>query len=535
MFAGTAARLGWACVAAFVFLVPPAAAADGGLRPPPIPHGRELAALVSEPYVLLALRPGLAAERIVAGQGGALVSGRLDIWRVGGPASARLIPELGRLGLLRYAEPNRIRSLAGYADLGDPLVGRAWHLDRIGAATVEPPAAGIVPITIVDTGLDVAHPDFAGRPGVTLLNAQAPSTFGRPTYHGTMVASTAGAAANGVGTVGVYPTSTLRIYDLPGLDDATIIAALDRVASGGVVNLSLGGPGFSRALYEAVMRAVDHGALVVAAAGNSFHLGNPDIYPADYPHVLTVAATDQADMPAFFSSGSEAIDVAAPGTDIPVQDPGDPESFDLVAGTSFSAPIVSAVAAWVWSARPDLEAAQVSHLLRRTARDAGSHGFDERTGFGVVSLHEALAAPASAPDPAEPNDDVDLVANGRVLGRVDPPLTGPGRTTATLVARLDAVEDPHDVYRVFVPAGRTAEIMVAPDGPVDAALWSQRTRTIAGSSKNRLALGTRPRAQVESLRWQNTSSRGVTVFVDLWIPRGRGGDSADYTLRVRTR
>ncbi len=85
------------------------------------------------------------------------------------PASARLIPELGRLGLLRYAEPNRIRSLAGYADLGDPLVDRAWHLDRIGAETVEPPAAGVVPITIVDTGLDVAHPDFAERPGVTLL------------------------------------------------------------------------------------------------------------------------------------------------------------------------------------------------------------------------------------------------------------------------------------------------------------------------------------------------------------------------------
>ena len=48
MFAGTAARLAWACVAAFVFLVPPAAAADGGFRPPSIPHGRELEALASE-------------------------------------------------------------------------------------------------------------------------------------------------------------------------------------------------------------------------------------------------------------------------------------------------------------------------------------------------------------------------------------------------------------------------------------------------------------------------------------------------------
>jgi hypothetical protein len=534
MFAGTAARLGWACVAAFVFLVPPAAAADGGFRPPAIPHGRALAALASEPSVLLAVRPGLAAERIVAGQGGALVSSRLGIWRVGGPASVRLVPQLGRTGLLRYAEPNRVRSLAAYSDLGDPLIDKAWHISRVGADAAEPPPPG-VPITIVDTGLDTSHPDFAGRPDVTLLNPQDPSAFGRPTYHGTVVASTAGAAANGVGTVGVYPTSSLRVYDLPGLDDATIIAALDRVASGGVVNLSLGGPGFSRALYEAVMRAVDRGALVVAAAGNSFHLDNPDIYPADYPHVLTVAATDQADEPAFFSSGSEAVDLAAPGTDIPVQDPGDLESYDLVAGTSFSAPIVSAVAAWVWSARPELESAQVFDLLRRTAHDAGGHGFDERTGFGVVSLHEALVAPPPEADPAEPNDDVDLVASGRVLGKADPPLTAPGRTAATLVARLDAVEDPHDVYRVFVPAGSTAEILVAPKGRVDAALWSQRTRTIAGTPKHRLALGNRPGGQTETIRWRNASTRGVTVYVDLWIPGGRGGDTAGYTLRVRTR
>jgi hypothetical protein len=533
-FAGTTARLCWAGVAALVLLAPPSAAAESSFATPPVPRGRALEELAAHPSVLLAVRPGLKAERLVAGQGGILVSSRLGVWRVGGPASGRLVPELARRGLLRYAEPNYVRSLTSAVDPGDPLADMAWHLNRVGADATEPPPAG-TPITILDTGLDVSHPDFAGRPDVTLLNAQDPGVFGRPMYHGTMVASTAAAAANGVGTVGVYPTAALRSYDLTRLDDATIIAALDNVATGGVVNLSLGGPGYSRALYEALMRAVNRGALIVAAAGNSFHIGNPDIYPADYPHVFTVAATDEADEPAYFSSGSSAVDVAAPGTDIPIQDPNDPDGYALVDGTSFSSPIAAAVAAWVWSIRPQLEATQVSELLRRTARDIGSPGFDNRSGFGVVSLPHALAATAPSRDPSEPNDDVDLVQPGRVLGKADPPLTAPGRTSATVDARLDAVEDPHDVYRVLVPAGRAVEIMVVPHGRVDVALWGPRTRTVTGPARNRLALGNRPRTHMETIRWRNAGTRSVTVFVDLWIPRGRGGETASYTLDVRTR
>jgi hypothetical protein len=484
--------------------------------------------------VLLAVSPSLAAERLVAGQGGALVSSELAVWEVGGGAAGRLVPELERLGLLRYAEPNYVRRAVGHLDGGDPLIARAWHLLRIGADTSEPPTGG-VPITIIDTGLDVAHPDFAGRAGVTLLNAQDPGEFGDNDYHGTIVASTMGAAANGLGTVGVFPTAELRIFDLSDLDDATIIRALDDVATGGVVNLSIGGPGYSRALYEAVMRAVDRGALVVAAAGNSYFAGNPDIYPADYPHVLTVAATDEADAPAFFSSGSEAVDVAAPGTDIPVQDPGDPEGFALLDGTSFSAPVVSGAAAWVWSIRQELDASQLFELLRTSARDVSRGGFDTRTGFGVVSIPAALAGAPPAPDPGEPNDDVTLIKTGSVLGSSKPPLTTAGRTSATLRARLDAIEDPHDVYRVFVPAGKTIEIRVTSEGAVDVALWSAKTRSVGGPRKYRLALASKPRSQTEVIRWHNASARGVTAYVDVLAPGNRGGAPATYTLSIKAR
>ena len=510
----------------------PAATASENL-PPPIPRGRALTALAEHPSVLLAVEPGSAAERLVAGQGGTLVSRDLGIWKVGGGASARLVPELDRRGLLRYAEPSHNRFLLGHLDEGDPLLDQAWFIDRVGAAGVEPPGPG-VSVTLIDTGLDVEHPDFVGRPNLTLLNTQSHIAFTDEYYHGTIVASTVGAAANGVGTVGIYPTAAMRIFKLRSLNDPDIIAALDSAARGDVVNLSIGGPGYSRSLYEGIMRAVDRGALVVAAGGNHFGVGNPDIYPADYPHVITVAATDQANQPLFFSSGNPAVDLAAPGAAIPVQDPLNPDNFALVDGTSFAAPIVSGIAAWVWTSRPDLDRSQVFALLRETADDIGKPGFDTRTGNGLVNLPAALAAKAPVPDPGEPNDDVDLIT-GKVLAQGDPALTSADRGTATVQARLDAIEDPSDVYRVFVPARKTVVVTVTPDSPVDVFLWKQKTLSVLGKRSNRLAAGTKPGSQTETLVFRNASSRGITPFVELRIPGGGGGDSAGYTLRVKTR
>jgi hypothetical protein len=513
-------------------LTPATASASNGFLPPPIPKGRALTALTANPHVLLAVEPGLEAERLVAGQGGRLVSPSLHIWQVGGGAASRLVPELARRGLLRYAEPDRVRRRTTHLDQGDPLLPQAWYLSRVGADSSEPPGEGVA-ITIIDTGLDVEHPDFAGRPGLVLLNEQTVGDFPSGDYHGTIVAATAAAAANGLGTVGVYPTAALRIYDLPDLEDSSIIAALDKVASGGVVNLSIGGPGYSRALYEGVMRAVDRGALVVAAAGNSYIDGNPDIYPADYPHVLTVAATDEADKPLFFSSGSETVDIAAPGADIVFGSPTDPDDTILIDGTSFSAPIVSAAAAWVWTVRDDLEPTQVFELVRRSAKDIAKPGFDTRTGFGLVSIPRALSEPSPPPDPYEPNDDVDLVQAGTVLAGAKPPLTTPSKRRATIEGRLDGAEDPRDVYRVYIPVGRTIEIKVVPDDDVTVALWDPRTKTVLGPKKYRLALSARPRRQTETLRFRNPTGHAITVFVEVRIPGG-GGDSAGYTLNAKT-
>jgi hypothetical protein len=526
------ASLAIACVVA-------PATASAAKVPPPVPTGRALQALALNDHALLALKPDPAAEELVAAAGARLVAPSLGLWQVSGEEATRLIPLLNEKGLLRYAEPDQRRVVQGHLDLGDPLLAQAWHLERIGATAAEPPGPG-VPITIVDTGLDVASPDFAGRPDVQLLNTQSPAAYGDALYHGTVVATTAAAAANGLGTVGVNPFAALRVYDLPSLEDSAIIAALDRVAASGpnVINLSLGGPGYSRALYEAVMRAVQRGALVVAAAGNAYGQGNPEIYPADFPHVLTVGATDQSDQPAAFSSSSPAVDLSAPGVGLPLSDPANPQNFSLFDGTSFAAPQVAAAASWVWTARPELDAAQLFELLRGSARDVGARGVDPRTGYGLLDLPAALSAPTPLADPGEPNDDIALVTRGRISPTNAPSLTQ-GRRSAELRARLDAVEDPHDVYRISVAPGRTLEATVSPDAAIAAALWHVRTKSVlaggAAARKNRLLSTDRPGAQTERLVYRNTTGRTLTLFLDLSIPGGRGGDSTEYRLRVGTR
>jgi hypothetical protein len=507
---------------------------------PPIPEGRALAALGGSAHVLLALRGGPQAERLVRAAGGRLISPQLRLWQVDGTASVSIVARLAPAGLLRYAEEDLERRSRGHLDEGDPLLEHAWHLARVGADLAEPPGPG-VPLTMIDTGLDVEHSEFATVPGLVFLNAQSVPTFEDHDYHGTIVASTAAAPSDGVGTVGVYPGAALRSYDLPTLEDSDIIVALEAaVAAGpGVISLSLGGPGFSRSLYEATMRAVASGSLVVAAAGNGLLEGNVEIFPAALPHVLTVGASDLLDDPAIFSTSSPTVDVAAPGVAIPVVDPENPLLFRRFRGTSVAAPIAAAAATWIWTARPGIDATQVAELLRTTARDIGDPGFDTRSGFGIVSIPSALSAPLPPADPLEPNDDVDLVADRGVLAGSKPSLTAPGRTRASLEARLDAAEDPADVYRVFVPAGRTLVVRTEPDGDAALSLWRARTRSVhaggAATRRDRLVtVDEEGRDGAEVLRWRNRAPHGVTVFLEAWLPKPGGWPRVAYRLVVRT-
>jgi hypothetical protein len=523
-----------AVLALLVFAAPsPAQAAPAAT----IPTGSALAALADYRFSLLGLEAEPAAERLVTEAGGTIVSPELHIWRVPSATAVRLVPQLRRSGALRFAEEDGPVFRQGH--LSDPLAAPTigWHHYRVGADRAEPPGPGM-PITIIDSGLDVTHMEFSARPNTVLLNPQY-IEGGSDGYHGTIVTSTAAAPTDAKGAVGIYPQSALRAYDVELLSESTIVQGISRAVAAGrsVINLSLGGDEPSRSIYEATVNAFGRGSIVVAAAGNERLLDNPPIYPAGFPHVLTVGSTNQTDQPSQFSSTSPAVDLAAPGEQIPWQHPTDPAVYGTATGTSFAAPQVAAATAWVWTVRGTLEKTQIFDVMRLSARDVDAPGPDVRTGLGVLDIPAALTRPAPPIDPLEPNDDIDHVKAHGIFQAAARPLTAPGRRRATYRARLHSSEDPHDVYRVWIPARREVSMTIRPNANVDAAVWAPRTRNVLerGAARHRdlVASGARPGGRPEILRIENETRRGYYAYLDAFP--AQGVRSAAYTLGIRAR
>ena len=528
-------RFGVVLALLFVAAPAPAQAAPAAQ----VPTDREVAALGDFGHTMLGVRADAAAERLIAANRGTIVAPDLHIWRLPSDAAQRLIPRLRRLGALRFAEPDRPVAreshLPGVDPLAAPPIG--WHLYRIGADRAEPPGPG-VPLTIVDSGLDLNHMEFRARPNTTVLNEQQVDLT-PDEYHGTIVASTAAAPIDNVGAIGVYPQAVLQAYDLWFLSESLIVQGISRAvaARAGVINLSLGGDEPSRAMYEAIVNAFGRGSIVVAAAGNERLREDPPIYPAGFPHVLTVGSTDVRDHPSLFSSTSPAVDLAAPGEQIPWQDPVNPAMWRTINGTSFAAPQVAAATAWVWTARPGIEKTQLFDLMRRSARDVAPRGFDRRTGFGILDIPTALSRALPPIDPLEPNDDVDHVKAHGIFRAAARPLTAPGRRRASLTARLHAAEDPDDVYRFWVPAGREVTATVRPTADVSVAVWARGTRSVYERGRARardlIATSARRGGRTETVRIENTRSSGFYAYVDVFA--AKEARSARYTLQISSR
>lgn len=426
----------------------------------------------------------------------------------------------------------------GHISAGDPLLPEQWWLAPVGADRAEPPGPGR-PVTVIDTGVDLTHPELAGRPDTIALNPQTIGTAAGE-QHGTQVASVLAAPADGAGLVGVYPQAVLRVWDA-GSDVGGLIEGLEAAsrAGPGVINVSLGTRP-SQALEEAVYAAVRRGSLVVASVGNERAQGSPQQYPAGIPHVLTVAAVDRLDAVAPFSNASPAVDLAAPGTEIRVAVPlsFNALGYGFAQGTSFASAIVSGAAAWIWTQRPDLDAGQVAELLRRTARDVGPPGFDEDTGFGVLDIPAALAAEPPAPDPREPNDDIRLVKGGGLFSAGITPLVSPaGPRRGGIAGTIDAVEDPRDVYPLWMPGRGSVTVTLTGDADVDLELWRPDAFSVQErGAARRASLAARSAVRgvwPEVATAENPKARGRFWFAV--VRPAPGTRRAGYTLRVVTR
>jgi len=382
--------------------------------------------------------------------------------------------ELRKNDYLRIVEPNYRMEL--YSWPADALFPHQWYLNNsgqeyygierhdefcfddllvlktgtpgadinMGPVYDNPPAdANIVVVAILDTGVDYDHPDLSGN--IQYNENEIPDNgvdddhngvvddyygydFSGDGYygvapdddpgdylgHGTHCAGLAAAILNTDGIAG-YP-GLIRILPVKmfpiaftSVSVASIIYATDRGAR--VISMSWGGPLESDILHEAIQYAASRGCLLVAAAGNS--ASNRTGWPAAFPEVFTIAASNSDGFLTSFSNYGPAIDIAAPGLDIlslrgastDMYGPCEAdiriidENYYLSDGTSMACPIAAGAAAMLISYNPGLTADEVADALRQSAIDIvdpwnqGDNypGYDTISGWGRLNVAGALA------------------------------------------------------------------------------------------------------------------------------------------------
>lgn len=322
----------------------------------------------------------------------------------------------------------------------DPLREQQWHLDQIRLDGATTDGAGAT-IAILDSGVDLQHPDLAGRVrgGVSFVCPGQPLSAegcGDGSWlgpgedpedgdrHGTHVSGIALATAgNGVGVRGVAPGAQLlsvRVLDGEGEGTTAVAAAgVDWAVANGadVINLSLGPlPGTQvigvvgslEPLTDAVRRARQAGVVVVAAAGNDF--ASLCTGPSFDASALCVVATDVREAPAaysnlavqrgmhvvaapggtaFASCGEDVLSTVPPGTETVCAEAG--SGYDVSAGTSMAAPQVAGLAALLLAHGHTADSALAT--IEQTARTpgVGTGAFTPTYGHGIIDVTAALA------------------------------------------------------------------------------------------------------------------------------------------------
>jgi subtilisin family serine protease len=231
---------------------------------------------------------------------------------------------------------------AGIFRIGGPYQGSA---DLSGVA-----------VAVIDTGIDAGHADLnvVGEADIVCESWGDCAAGDDPNGHGTHVAGTIGAIADGAGVAGVAPGVKLHAVRVLGSDGSgyysDIIAGIEYVLENPeirVVNMSLGGGMSSDTdpLAEAIQRLIDSGVIVCIAAGNESQ-DTANVSPAGYDLGVVVSAYDSSNSDlgfAWFSNYGEEVDIAAPGVSIYSTWPGG--GFEALDGTSMATPHVAGAAA----------------------------------------------------------------------------------------------------------------------------------------------------------------------------------------------
>lgn len=322
---------------------------------------------------------------------------------------------LERSGKIRYMEPNYKLYAAESIVPNDRYYDKQWGLDMIDLNYGWNQETGdrSIRIAVIDTGVDADHPDLAGR--IDIENAynftidEMKDNYG----HGTHVAGIIAALTdNNQGIAGVsWAGEILPVKALEddgggsnfSVADAVLYAAglhkeIDNPEPVDIINLSLGGGGYSQLLEDAVNQAAEKGVILVAAAGNNSYGIN---YPAAYENVIAVGAVNSSGSRASYSNTGRQLDFMAPGGDSSngilstfPDDSGD--LYEYMQGTSMAAPHVSGLTALLMSLDSSFDRKSLSttelirERLQKTSIHPGSEEFSSEFGHGLVNANFAL-------------------------------------------------------------------------------------------------------------------------------------------------
>jgi subtilisin family serine protease len=298
---------------------------------------------------------------------------------------------------IEFVERDGVGQAAFVPDDSLVVLGTEWHLAKIMAPAAWDYSTGSnVIVAVLDSGINAAHPEFAGRilPGYNFVSATSDCSddFG----HGTAVAGTVGAAGNNdMGVAGIaFGCSILpvKVVDWSGFAAYSDIAsgiyyAVDHGAR--VINISVAGDSPSATLQAAIDYAWSNNVVVVAAAGNNSN--DTPQYPAACSHAVAVSATEATDSLAVFSSFGSYVTVSAPGDNIWTTQRDLSNPYGPWRGTSFASPIAAGIIALALSANPSLSNEQLVSLLRSTSDDLGATGYDVFFGAGRVNAFNCVA------------------------------------------------------------------------------------------------------------------------------------------------
>lgn len=333
-----------------------------------------------------------------------------------GSSLTKTLQQLRQSSAVLYAEPNYVESIPEFKatplklarNSNDPTFPNDEMFERQYAHKVSNSQAGWkiskgsedLVLAVIDTGVDLKHPDLAGKlvEGYDAVDGDNTPRDGHG--HGTHCAGIAAAMTNnGVGVAGFAPNvkvMPIRVLGDRGSGTSADVAegivwAADHGAK--VISMSLGSSRDAKVKADAVKYALSKDVVVVAAMGN--YGNNSKLFPAATPGVIAVGATDNRDKRARFSQYGDWISVAAPGVGILATFPTyknrlPGKNYGSISGTSMATPAAAGVAALIRSQWPEMNLTQVRAQLEKGTDDLGEEGFDAYYGAGRINVAKAL-------------------------------------------------------------------------------------------------------------------------------------------------